>query len=111
MRAATAVGGQAKANSYTSGLLPRPPLPPQARAVFEEVLSVAPDHPPALLALARASLALGDVDACQARCVGLLRADPDNEAAAAMLAEIMFHQARRELHALPAGHRLLATIH
>jgi cytochrome c-type biogenesis protein CcmH/NrfG len=57
------------------------------------VLAAAPDHAPSLLALARLALALGDVAACQARCLGLLRVEPENESAASMLAEIMFHQA------------------
>ncbi|KAI8469287.1 MAG: intraflagellar transport protein [Monoraphidium minutum] len=64
----------------------------KAKEAHQEVLAAVPDHGPSLLALARIALAQGDVDGCQAQCVGLLRSEPDNEDAATMLAEIMFHQ-------------------
>lgn len=65
--------------------------------MYREVLSASPGHAPALLALARLALARGDADGCQAQCVALLRADPDNEAASTMLAEIKLHQASGRL--------------
>ena len=37
-------------------------------------------------------LSAGNMDACQQQCVVLLKHDPDNEEAAVMLAELMFHK-------------------
>ncbi|GBF90474.1 hypothetical protein Rsub_03470 [Raphidocelis subcapitata] len=59
-----------------------------AEEAHRDALSASPDHPPSLLALARLALARGDAGGCQAQCVALLRADPDDEAAGGMLAEI-----------------------
>jgi len=59
---------------------------------YEESLRHWDQHAPSMLALARLQLANGDVDACQLQCVQLLKADPDNEAASVMLAELMFHK-------------------
>jgi hypothetical protein len=75
--------------------LHRPAPLRQAQEAYLEVLAAAGDHAPSLLALARIALALGDVAACQARCLALLKVDPENESAASMLAEIMFHQVPR----------------
>lgn len=45
-----------------------------------------------MLALAKLHLANGDVDGCQQQCVLLLKHYPNNEEAAIMLAELMFHK-------------------
>jgi hypothetical protein len=49
-------------------------------------------HAPSLLALAHLALAGGDAEGCRVRCAALLRAEPDNEEAAIMLAELMAHE-------------------
>jgi hypothetical protein len=64
----------------------------QAIELFTEGLKHRDGLPRALLALAKLYLAAGDTAACQAQCVALLKADADNQEAAIMLAQIMFHQ-------------------
>ena len=43
-----------------------------------------------MLALANLYLRKEDFEACQQQCVALMRADPGNEAAAMMLADLLF---------------------
>lgn len=64
----------------------------QAQEMYGEALRHCDTHVPSMLAMAKLALASGDVDACQSQCVSLLKADPDNEEASIMLAELMFHK-------------------
>lgn len=61
--------------------------------MYGEALKLFEGHLESLSALAKLQLALGNWDGCKQQCVLLLKADPDNEAANIMLAEMMFHQA------------------
>jgi tetratricopeptide repeat protein 21B len=45
-----------------------------------------------MLALARMYLARGDFHNCELQCAALLKAEPDNEEAGIMLADLMFQQ-------------------
>ena len=64
----------------------------QASELYTEALKHRDGLPRALLALAQLHLASGELASCQQQCVALLRVDPDNQNAAIMLAQIMFHQ-------------------
>ena len=60
--------------------------------LYNEALRLCESHSGSLLALSKLHLSAGNMDACQQQCVVLLKHDPDNEEAAVMLAELMFHK-------------------
>lgn len=64
----------------------------QAIETYRQALHLCEGHSAAAVALAKLHLALGQDDKCQEVCTGLLRAQPDNQEAQLMLAELMFSQ-------------------
>jgi hypothetical protein len=82
----------------------------QAIELYTEALKHRDGLPRALLALAKLHLAAGDTAACQAQCVALLKADADNQEAAIMLAQIMFHQVRPQTWCWAAGSWLISRL-
>ena len=71
---------------------PPPHTRAQATQFYNEALRHSEAHTGSMLALAKLHLANGDVDGCQQQCVLLLKHYPNNEEAAIMLAELMFHK-------------------
>ncbi|EDO49516.1 predicted protein, partial [Nematostella vectensis] len=59
---------------------------------YKEALVYDDTHIQSLLALAKLYLTVDDLDACQQQCVQLLKADPDNDAATVMMADLMFRK-------------------
>ena len=60
----------------------------EAKACFEQVLALQPDHDQAQVGLARCELARGDLDAASAQVAACLQADAENLDALVLLSEI-----------------------
>lgn len=75
----------------------------RAKVRYNQALKLQSAHEKSMLGLARLHLRLGELDACQAQCVTLMRVDPSNEEASMMLADIMFRKNESDVRLLRGG--------